>query len=81
MKVYSGNGFRIEVYSRDHEPVHCHVYFQDKYHFKVLMKGGLRVSLIDNTEIPTSDIIHRALKLVKEHKKTIGKTWRNFHGN
>jgi hypothetical protein len=81
MRVFSKGSVQIDVYPRDHDPVHCHVDIENgKYRFRVYLPD-YSIDLVDNSPLPPTAMIREILDLVKSNRTIIGQTWRRFHGN
>jgi Domain of unknown function (DUF4160) len=76
--VYRAHGFRIVIFTDDHEPAHVHV-FGD---------GELKVNLLGPDDKPQliwaeamkRNDIRRAMTIVGEQHKLLLERWREIHG-
>lgn len=76
--VLTEGRFVVRVYSHDHRPVHCHVFWDDNE--VVVELPTYRVDIRSKKPINVSDI-NAVRDLVRNNRFAIGVKWRIFHGN
>lgn len=69
-------GFRVVIFTDDHQPAHVHVYGDGEA--KIQLEGPNGVELIWAVGMKTSDI-RKALSVVDENRAELLAQWRRFH--
>ena len=77
--VLRQDGFRVCIYTNDHEPAHVHV---------IRGKGEVKINLIGAEEQPTivkvwnmsNKEVAKAHALVMEHQAQLVEVWEEIHG-
>lgn len=76
--VYRAQGFRIVIFTNDHEPAHVHVFGDGEA--KINLAGPDDApELIWAVDMTRADI-RRALKIVIEQREHLLARWRAIHG-
>jgi hypothetical protein len=78
MRIYDLGNIEIQVWPKDHQPVHCHVLF-DGCEIRVFLPD-YSVEVV-SSKVPKASDIREAIKIVKHLRRQIGQQWRKFHGN
>jgi hypothetical protein len=76
--VLRDSGFRVVIFTDDHEPAHVHVYGDGEARFQLDGPGGQPV-LLSAVHMKRGDI-RKALMLVAEHRDALLARWREIHG-
>ena len=76
--VHRAHGFRIVIYTQDHEPAHVHVTGPGRAKINLLGPDG-RPEVVDVVGIKKSDM-RRLLTEVTEHRDRLMQKWERIHG-
>ncbi|MCB9063280.1 MAG: DUF4160 domain-containing protein [Halobacteriovoraceae bacterium] len=80
-KVFWHDHFEVYVFSRDHNPPHCHIYFPKKSNYKGFLKIDLQnFEVIDLEGISKKDFKLIQNFLTEERIKILMDEWERFHG-
>lgn len=69
-------GFRIVIFTDDHEPAHVHVYGDGDAKVQI---AGERAELVWVVGMKASDI-RKMMTIVERHRDRLLATWRDIHG-
>jgi hypothetical protein len=76
--VLRESGFRVVIFSDDHEPAHVHAYADGEA--KINLSGpGNRPQLVWAVAMTRADI-RRCMKLVEDHQTALLARWKQIHG-
>jgi hypothetical protein len=76
--VLRAEGFRIVIFSDDHEPAHVHVFGDGEA--KINLSGaGRRAELIWAVGMKSADI-RKCVRLVEENREVLLVQWNEIHG-
>ena len=78
-KIYEYGKFIIQVWPRDHRPVHCHISIEGDTEIRVFLPD-YKVEVVKGKAL-TSSAIKEIIEIVKDHRFAIGTEWRRLHGN
>ncbi len=76
--VHRAHGFRVIIYTQDHEPAHVHIVGPGRAKIKLLGPDG-RPEVVDVVRIKRSDM-RRLLAEVTEHRDRFMREWERIHG-
>ena len=74
--VVSKNGFRLMIYTNDHEPMHVHAVYQGR---KAVIEFEPEVRLRDNRGLNRIEL-RTAMKLTRDHQQLLIEKWREIYG-
>jgi hypothetical protein len=74
--VILSNGYRIMIYTRDHEPMHVHVEYQGR---KAVIEFEPEVRLRNNLGLNRNEL-RGALAVVNENRSLLIEKWREIYG-
>ena len=76
--VHRAHGFRIVIYTQDHEPAHVHIVGPGLAKINLLGPDG-RPEVVNVVRIKRSDM-RRLLAEVTEHRERFMREWERIHG-
>jgi hypothetical protein len=76
--VLRKEGFRVVIFTDDHEPAHVHVFADGEARFQLEGATG-DVELLSAYGMKRGDL-RKALVLVAEHRDALLRRWRELHG-
>lgn len=76
--VHRAHGFRVIIYTQDHEPAHVHIVGPGRAKINLLGPDD-RPEVVDVVGIKKSDM-RRLLNEVTEHRDRFMREWRRIHG-
>ena len=80
-KIFKSDFFEIYVFSRDHLPSHCHIYFPKKSNQKGFLKIELNdeLEVLDLNNISAKDIKKIEAFLTEDRISILKEKWEEFH--
>lgn len=76
--VHRAHGFRVVIYTQDHEPAHVHIVGPGRAKISLLGPDS-RPEVVDVVGIKKSDM-RRLLAEVTEHRDRFMREWERIHG-
>lgn len=76
--VHRAHGFRVVIYTQDHEPAHVHIVGSGRAKIDLLGPDG-RPEVVDVVGIKKSGM-RRLLTEVTEHRDRFMREWERIHG-
>ena len=76
--VVRRDGFRVVIFTDDHEPAHVHVYGDG--HATINLAGADGLAELVVVEGMTRSEARRALRVVRDHQGDLLAQWRRMHG-
>lgn len=76
--VLRAKGFRIVIFTDDHEPAHVHVFGDGEAKINLTGAGG-RAELIWTVGMSRADI-RKCIRLVGENREALLQRWNDIHG-
>ncbi len=76
--VHRAHGFRVVIYTQDHEPAHVHIVGAGRAKINLFGPDG-RPEVVDVVGIKKSDM-RRLLSEVMEHRDRFMREWERIHG-
>lgn len=73
--VLRQNGFSLMIYTRDHEPMHVHVWYQGN---EAVIRFENEIILLEEQGFSRQEI-RRALAIVKENREFLIEKWREIY--
>ncbi|HEX8832361.1 MAG TPA: DUF4160 domain-containing protein [Longimicrobium sp.] len=77
--IYVVDGFRVEIYTRDHRPPHVHVFYRDGEAIIGIGESGQDPEVRSRYNLRTWEVA-RALDIVRENQAAFREAWREYHG-
>lgn len=74
--VLRQNGFSVMIYTRDHEPMHVHVWYQGN---EAVIRFETEVILLEERDFNRQQI-RRALAIIRENRELLIKQCREIYG-
>ncbi|PZM09150.1 DUF4160 domain-containing protein [Rhizobium tubonense] len=76
--IFRSGGFRVVIFSDDHEPAHVHVFGDGEAKINLIGMNGAP-ELVWADALKRSDV-RRAMAIVQDHQEEFLARWRNIHG-
>ena len=69
------NGYRVMIYTRDHEPMHVHIEYQGR---KAIIEFESSVTIRSNIGMNRREL-RRAFQIVADNQELLAKKWREIY--
>ena len=74
--VLRQNGFSLMIYTRDHEPMHIHVWYQGN---EAVIRFETEITLLEEHGFNRQQI-RRAVAIVRQNREFLIDKWREIYG-
>jgi len=76
LTVLRQNGFCLMIYTRDHEPMHVHVWYQGN---EAVIRFETEIILLEEHDFNRQQI-RRAVAIVRQNREFLIDKWREIYG-